>query len=144
MANVEVMVFVGGLPKEIVSFKRTAEYKLAKRIKKNTLTDDVIQNDIKSENPEVITMKAEVPTAEVPIPETNQKQSAQSKYRCPIPGCKNKNPVLLYQHLYKIHGLRGVVLKLWLEQGSGNTAYKYDSTSDNNSFQLEQSRDVVR
>ena len=139
MANVEVMIFVGGLPKEIVSFKKTAEYKLAKKIKKNTLTDDVIQNDIKYENPEVIMTKAEVPTAKVPKPETNQKQSALCKYRCPIPQCKNNNPVLLYQHLYKIHGLRGVVLKLWLEQGSGKTAYKYSNTSDDNSFQLEQS-----
>ncbi len=34
------------------------------------------------------------------------------KYPCPI--CKNTTPILLYQHLYKIHGLKGDELKMWL------------------------------
>ena len=35
-------------------------------------------------------------------------------YPCPI--CMNTAPILLYQHLYQIHGLRGYELNMWLRE----------------------------
>jgi len=103
-----------------------------------------LQNGIQSEKPEVISLKAEVletdqkPKIGLSIGEKQENPKSENvdvvdqkiqlinqqkqhlkimdtKYPCPVPGCKSGNKqIRLYQHLYKIHNMRGDELKIWL------------------------------
>ena len=52
----------------------------------------------------------------IDVKEVGKKKKYPKKRTCPDPYCSQKKPIHLYQHLNKVHGLRGEELKYWMQK----------------------------
>ena len=127
MESKEVIALLVDIIKEMGSYKAAKpknKMKVGSTRRKLQFDADIkpmIQHKTESDDKEKDIQPQSIPTTEFSknVLETLIDQNicppnSAAKYPCPI--CKNTTPILLYQHLYKIHGKRGYELKMWIRE----------------------------